>query len=133
MIQLLDQLGIPLSRRKIILNRFSNFPGNLKPADVAMRCASPVDHIVPYEKKVLIAANLGRPLILDTGRFSGFGRALRGLIDEVAQQNLTVNAVLQDSPQFAKPRGEESISTNGHSTSNGNGAVAERSGATTTQ
>lgn len=104
-LQLLDQIGVPATRRRLILNRYSGFAGNLKPADVAARCGCAVDHVIPYEKKLLIAANLGRPLVLDAGRFSSFGRAIRPLIDEIGQRRLAM------SPQFLVPqhRGEDQV------------------------
>ena len=44
--------------------------------------------MIPYEKKLMTAANLGRPLILHAGLFSSFRRALRPLIAEVGQERV---------------------------------------------
>jgi hypothetical protein len=41
--------------------------------------------VVPYKKDVVIATNLGRPSILHSGRFFGFGRAITRIIDEIAE------------------------------------------------
>ena len=73
----------PRSGSAIVLNRYMNFAGNLKPADVAGCLGRPVDHVIPYKKDVVIAANLGRPYILRASRFFGFGRAMTRIIDEV--------------------------------------------------
>ena len=101
-LQLLDQLGIPAARRRTILNRYSSFPGNLKPADVATRCGCAMDYVIPYEKKLLLAANIGRPLILDVGRFSTFGRAIRPLIAEVGQRRSALTEeILLPQPRSA--------------------------------
>ena len=86
MIELLDELGFPASRRKLILNRYSTFPGNLRADAVVKRIGYNVDHIVPYQKRLLIASNLGTPYILETrNRFFGFGKCMVRLIDEVTE------------------------------------------------
>ena len=86
LIELLDQLAVPKSRRKLILNRYSSFAGNLRPADVAERLGQPVDHLIPYEKKLLVAANLGVPFMMNAGRFSSFARAMRAMIGEIERR-----------------------------------------------
>jgi pilus assembly protein CpaE len=83
-IKVLDGLGLRKERQRIILNRYSNFAGNLRPDDVALRLRRDVDHVVAYEKKLLIAANLGTPYLLSSGRwFNPFARKLRQIIAEI--------------------------------------------------
>jgi len=84
LLRLLNDLGIPSERIRIVLNRYMNFAGNLKPPDVAQLLGRPVDHLVPYKKDVIVAANLGRPSILRASRYFGFGRAITRIITEVA-------------------------------------------------
>src|SRR5512135_3941863 len=84
LLKLLDELGVSAERVRVVLNRYMNFAGNLKPSDVARLLGRPVDHVIPYKKGVVISANLGRPYILRAGQFFGFGRAVTRLIDEVA-------------------------------------------------
>ena len=102
MVELLEQLGVTRSRRKLVLNRYSNFAGNLKPADVAARFKQPVDFLIPYEKKLLIAANLGVPYMLNVGRFSKFGNAMKQLIDDVERRSEA--AALNPAPAAAPVR-----------------------------
>jgi pilus assembly protein CpaE len=83
-LKLLDDLGVPRERLRVILNRYINFSGNLKPADVSRQLGRAVDHVVPYKKEVVVAANLGRPHILRAGRFFGFGRAISRIVDELS-------------------------------------------------
>jgi pilus assembly protein CpaE len=84
LVQLLDGLGLLKSKQSVMLNRYSNFAGNLKPADVAERLGRPVDYIIPYQKKLLIATNLGRPYILQVGRwFNAFGKVMHQFIDDL--------------------------------------------------
>lgn len=108
MIDLLNHLEFPPNRRRLVVNRYSNFAGNLKAADVAARLGQPVTHIIPYEKKLLIAANLGSPLILRSGTFSRFGRALRGVISEVESGSARFEHNPEPSPALASAVNGES-------------------------
>lgn len=83
LIKLLDNLGFPRDRQRIVLNRYTGSTDNLKPADVAMRLGRDVDHIVPNQRKLAIAANIGKPYILSATRWWGFGRAIHELIGEI--------------------------------------------------
>ncbi len=83
MMELLDHLAVPKDRRRLVLNRYSNFAGNLRPADVAAKFKQPVDHVVAYEKKLLISANLGVPFMMTAGRFSPFAKAMRAIVEEI--------------------------------------------------
>jgi len=49
----------------------------------------PIDHVFPFDKQVLVAANSGEPIgtrSIGFG-FGGFLRPLRGLVDDVASLN----------------------------------------------
>ena len=83
MMELLDHLAVPKDRRRLVLNRYSNFAGNLRPSDVAAKFKQPVDHVVAYEKKLLISANLGVPFMMTAGRFSPFAKAMRAIVEEI--------------------------------------------------
>lgn len=65
LLEVLDEIGIDASRRRIVLNRNTpRFPGRLLAREVAERLGQPVDFEVPYDRKVFTALNLGRPRIL---------------------------------------------------------------------
>jgi len=82
--QLLDNLNIPQSKQRIVINRYANFAGNLSPSDVATRIGRPIDYLVPYDKNLLISANTGQPLIFRAGRwFSTFGKVTHRMIDDL--------------------------------------------------
>lgn len=83
LLETLNEIGLPEDRRKIVLNRFSKFSGNLRPQDVSARLGQPVTHIVPYQKKLLIAANEGVPFVLGIGRGSDFSKAVAKIVDEI--------------------------------------------------
>jgi pilus assembly protein CpaE len=84
LLQVLQTLGFPADRQRLILNRYERFGGNLTPDDVARRLGRPVDHVIPYQKQLLTAANVGRPYILDASRlFSRFRPAVLRLADDI--------------------------------------------------
>lgn len=83
LMELLAGLGMDRRRLRVALNRFSRRGGSISPGDAAGRIGQPVDHVLPFHKGVIAAANLGEPYVLRAGRFSGHGRAIRRLVAEV--------------------------------------------------
>ncbi|MDC4206626.1 MAG: hypothetical protein MPW14_20040 [Candidatus Manganitrophus sp.] len=81
----LQGLGLSEDRQRLVLNQnYRPFSGSLKPSDIEQRLSRPLDYIFPYEKKLLLSANLGEPLILHAGWLSRFGREMTELVDEIA-------------------------------------------------
>jgi pilus assembly protein CpaE len=85
LVELLNGLGFDATRQRIVLNRYESLTGSLKPVEVAQRLGRTVDHVVPYHKSVMTAANLGRPYVLSTNRFSTPRRRTYQLIQDVEQ------------------------------------------------
>ncbi len=82
--QVLEGLGLPRERLRLVLNQnYPSFTGNLRPSDVTERLNLPLDHVFPYQKKILEAQNAGQPYILGAGRYFGFGKAMSKLVDEI--------------------------------------------------
>src|SRR5205823_12621496 len=112
LIEVLDGLGIPRERQRVVLNRYSNFPGNVRPEAVTLRLGRDVDHVIPYEKKLLVAANVGTPYVLSAGRFfSRFPRAVAQLAEEV--EALWVPTVLP-APAPDRPKPSAGGATDNH-------------------
>lgn len=84
LVELIDRLGFPASRQRVVLNRFNSF-GGLRPADVAERLKRPIDFIVPYQKRLVAAANLGEPYVLKASSWWGFGKAILAIIDDMSR------------------------------------------------
>lgn len=82
-LELLDDLEFPVSRRKIVLNRYSRMGGNPGEAEVEQYLGTDVDHVIPFDKKVIQAANTGQPLVLAPFRFSKSIRGFRKIADEI--------------------------------------------------
>lgn len=82
-VELLEGVGFDRARCRVILNRHTRIAGNPSPADVARRLGRAVDHVLPYHRQVVTAANTGEPYVLQASRWRAHGRAILRLIDEV--------------------------------------------------
>jgi pilus assembly protein CpaE len=83
LVEVLRGLGLSKERQRIVLNRYTTLPGSVNPADVASRLGHAVDHVVPFDKRIVIAANTGEPYVLRPSRFFGCGRHLLRLVDDI--------------------------------------------------
>ncbi len=83
-LSVLDAVGLPRERQRLVLNRnHASFMGNLSPADIQQRLGRPLDYVFPYQKRLLASMNTGRPYILNSMRFFGFGKEMSSLVDEI--------------------------------------------------
>jgi pilus assembly protein CpaE len=83
LVEVLRGLGLTKERQRFVLNRYTSLPGSVKPVDVANRLGHDVDHVIPFDKRIVIAANTGEPYVLRPSRWFGCGRHLRRLVDEI--------------------------------------------------
>jgi pilus assembly protein CpaE len=83
LIELLAGLGFPAERQRIVVNRYAAVPGGLRPLDIANRLGRPVDFVLPFDKRLLVAANTGRPYALAPSKWWGFGPPLAALASDV--------------------------------------------------
>lgn len=84
LLSVLERIGYPPERQSIILNRQQRVAGSLSIDEVAERMQREIDHVLPFDKKVVSAANCGVPIAMAAIRFSGFSRALEALANDVA-------------------------------------------------
>ena len=84
LLNVLERIGYPAKRQSIILNRQQRVAGSLTVNDVADRMQREIEHVLPFDKRVVAAANCGVPVAMAMLRFSGFSRALEKLADDVA-------------------------------------------------
>ena len=82
-IEVLQGLGVSRERQRIVLNRYTTLPGSVKPADAAGRLGRAVDHVVPFDNRIVVAANTGEPYVLQASRWFGCGRQLRELVEDI--------------------------------------------------
>ena len=83
LVEVLRSLGLSNERQRVVLNRYTTLPGSVNPADVANRLGHAVDHVIPFDKGIVVAANTGEPYVLRPSRFFGCGRQLRRLVDDI--------------------------------------------------
>lgn len=100
LLSVLERIGYPSERQSIILNRQQRVAGSLSVDEVVERMDRDIDHVLPYDKKVMAAANCGVPIAMATIRFSSFSRALEGLADDVCGRTDTgtLRVEQQESP-----------------------------------
>lgn len=82
---LLDELGVG-DRVRVILNRYSNFEGNLSDGIVAQRLGRPVDRVIPYDRAVIVGANRGTPLVFSQRR-GAFSEAVGELAGAMVERS----------------------------------------------
>src|SRR5690606_17133968 len=70
-------------RYRIVLSRYTGGSDNLRPVDVARRLNRDIDAVVPFHRKIAVAANLGVPYVLRERRWWGPGRVLDQLARDV--------------------------------------------------
>lgn len=84
LLEVLDRIGFPQERQRLIVNRMQRVTGSLTMSDIAARMNRQIDHVLPYDKQVMAAANCGEPIALKSTSFGlgGFLRPLKALIDD---------------------------------------------------
>lgn len=101
MLEVLERIGFPPEKQSIILNRYTSIAGSIPAEDVASRMQRAVDHVVPYDKKIVTASNTGVPFAMQSLRFSKAHRAMEEIVSHVEsiRHNLdpTLKAADRDS------------------------------------
>src|SRR5207253_7587238 len=101
LLPVLDGLGLPASRQRLVLNyNYKPFLGNLRPADIGDRLQRTMDYVVPYEKRVLTSMNTGTPQILNASRWQRFGRTINQVIGDL--DGFPVNGSRESSPPLGR-------------------------------
>jgi pilus assembly protein CpaE len=98
----IEHVGFPRERTRVILNNnFEKVAGGLTVDDVAARLDRNVDHVIPYQKKLITALNTGRPYVLHGTQLFGFGKAIKRIVEEI--QNGTVATAPEQPPAPEEP------------------------------
>ena len=97
LLPVLEGLGLPASRQRLVLNyNYKPFLGNLQPSDIADRLDRTLDYVVPYEHRVLASMNTGSPHVLHSRRWERFGRMINHLVDDL--DGFAVDAAREAAP-----------------------------------
>jgi len=101
-LSVLDGLGVPHERQRLILNQnYARFSGSLTPGDIQQRLGRTIDYVFPYQKRLLVAMNTGQPYILKSMRMFGFGKEMSALVDEVEATRIQLGEEGAAGPQSA--------------------------------
>ncbi|MBL8858364.1 MAG: AAA family ATPase [Planctomycetes bacterium] len=104
LLPVIRHLGFPEERTRIVLNNnFERAPGGLTLPDVEARLDADVDHVIPYQKKLITALNTGRPYILHGTQLFGFGKSIRRLVDDLMSDVPEDDGVAEEAPA-ARPQ-----------------------------
>jgi pilus assembly protein CpaE len=96
-IDVIERIGVNRDRQRLILNHAQpRFAGSLTPQDVATRLDRDIDHVFPFDKKVLVSLNTGEPYALHAGTRFGYGKALKLL--EADLESVAAPRALQVAP-----------------------------------
>lgn len=106
--ELLSDVDFPESRQGIVLNRFTKSGSSPGRSEVENYLGRSIDHVVPFDKKIIQSANVGTPFVLSANRFSRSKKALRGLAGDIAASSgkaseidIDSRAVKDESESFA--------------------------------
>jgi pilus assembly protein CpaE len=100
LLPVLEGLGLPPSRQRLVLNyNYKPFLGNLKPSDIEARLERTIDYVVPYEHRLLASTNTGSPHVLRARRLERFGRTINRLVDDL--DVFAVDAARESAPSHA--------------------------------
>ncbi len=62
-LEMLKKAGYGENRIRVVLNRYTDFKGNVEPALVAESLGWPINSIIPYDNHATIATNTGKALV----------------------------------------------------------------------
>jgi pilus assembly protein CpaE len=106
LLPVLEHVGLPRDRTRVVLNNnFEKVAGGLTKADVEERLERKVDHVVAYQKKLVLALNTGRPYVLSATKLWGFGRSIKRIVDEIQG----VEAVAAAAPRIVREPEREAL------------------------
>ena len=113
--ELLDEVGFDRQRQRVLLNRYSRGGSSPDRHAVEQYLQRDVDHVIPFDKRVITAANTGQPFVLSLNRFSASRRAMGEIVNQIERlrQSDTEGGQRKPSPNgatggFDQPQRNES-------------------------
>lgn len=100
MLKTLNQLDVRQGRRTLVLNRYQRCAGSLSSSEVADQLGEPVAAVIKHDRRVLEAANLGRPIITSRSWW-GVSASMRKLADGLLA-SLTVDQLTEPTRAIAQ-------------------------------
>ena len=110
--ELLDEVDFPASRQKVLLNRYSTRAGGPSAQEVSRYLGRDADYVIPFDRKVIAAANTGKPFITSPIRWSKAAKSIREIADDIEGNQARVSvpkhdaepAALEDTGLIQPPR-----------------------------
>ncbi len=93
LLRLLENLQYPTDRLRVVVNRYQQLAGNPLIDDIARSLRMNIDHVVPYDKRMITAANVGRPCSMNFVRWSKLHRELQRLANQIVALQPVVDEV----------------------------------------
>lgn len=83
--QLLEDVGFPRERWRLLVNRYSTQSGAPAAGEVERFLGQEIDHLIAADNKIVLAANLGQPLMVAKPRWSRTARKFSEMVDSIEQ------------------------------------------------
>ena len=110
MLKTLDQLDIGSNKRTLVLNRHHKCAGSLSAVDVSEQLSEPVGSVIKHDRRVMEAANLGRPIILSPAKW-GVAKAMRNMANNLLHKvRLDPNSYEETEPEMIPSTSSNSAS-----------------------
>ncbi|MFK7819601.1 MAG: hypothetical protein AB8G99_12855, partial [Planctomycetaceae bacterium] len=101
--ELLSDVEFPSAKQRLVLNRFTKAGGNPGQSEVEAYLEREVNYVIPFDRAVVQAANVGQPFVLSAGRFSKSAKAVRAIAAEIEALDIESTARPSPVPQASKP------------------------------
>jgi pilus assembly protein CpaE len=98
MLKTLDQLDVAQQQRTLVLNRYQRCTGSLSASEVSDQLREPVGAVIKHDRRVLEAANLGRPIIRSQNWW-GVGGSMRKMADDLVAKTTANQPIARTSDQ----------------------------------
>lgn len=85
LLDLLEELGHPVDRQRLAVNRMTSVTGHPSRLDIETTIGREVDYIFPFDKRALTSANLGQPFALNRPWWSKLEKSLSAMVREIEQ------------------------------------------------
>ena len=83
LVEVLRGLGLSKERQRIVLNRYTTLPGSVKPVDVANRLGHDVDHVIPFDKGIVVPPTRANLTCCGQGGSLAVAASLRRPVDDI--------------------------------------------------
>ncbi|MDA7951941.1 MAG: AAA family ATPase [Pirellulaceae bacterium] len=84
LLELLRSMGYSSDQVRLILNRVTKYSGQLSINEISESLGQKINHVLPFDSKLMVSANTGNPYAMSYRRFTKFQRHFDLLLNEIA-------------------------------------------------